>query len=556
MPQGDERLEADVCFVGSGITAAVMAEKLAEERDCDILVLEAGRRPAPEERRSETRSRYLSHDENPWPEDHIADQTVAGTPHGWTPAMTVGGLAMHWGGVTPRFSPEDFRVRSTYGVGRDWPISYSDLDPFYQEAEERIGVGGVQGPEEVDPRGGEYPMPAMPLTWNLEKLRDWGEASGVPFWPMPQAKNTEPRDGRPVCCRNDTCSPICPIGAKYSPDHTLYGLEERGRIRLRARTLVRRLELEEDSDRIAGAVAADLDGGGEVRVDADTFVLAGGYIWTPHLLLLSAGSRYPDGLANSSGLVGKYLAGHRGVNAYVERPTQLYPGMNSSHSLVSKFFMDRAGDSWARQQGLRNGEGYLRHDFRIWTSTVGRQPRARDGDGRLLLGDELLEDWRTRTEGKGTARLRCYYDVLPARNSEITLEPDLTNRFGDPLPRVRFRDSAAARRLRPYQEESIARLQRSFAERGGGELLGLYRGDGQAHPGGGCRMGDDPSESVVDPRARSHDHENLFIPGAPSMVTGGCTNGTLTFCALGLMSAAEIGRGYPAREEPGGAGGA
>lgn len=409
-------------------------------------------------------------------------------------------------------------------------------------------MGGAQGPSEVDPRGDEYPMPAMPLTRNLEKLREWGEAAGVPFWPMPQAKNTEPRDGRPTCCRNDTCYPICPIGAKYSPDHTLYDLEESGGIRLRARTLVRRLELEEGSDRVAGAVAADLaNDGADVRIDADTFVLAGGYVWTPHLLLLSANPRWPDGLANGSGLVGKYLAGHRGVNAYVERPTQLYPGMNSSHSLISKFFMDRGGGRWARERGLREGDCYLRHDFRIWTSTVGREPRARDDDGRLLLGDELLDEWRSRVEGAGTARLRCYYDVPPSRHSEITLEPGLTNRFGDPLPRVRFRDGDAARRLRPFQEESLGALLRFFAERGGGELLGLDRGDSQAHPGGGCRMGEDPSESVVDRHARSHDHENLFIPGAPSMVTGGCTNGTLTFCALGLMSAAEIGRRYPER---------
>ena len=99
--------------------------------------------------------------------------------------MHVGGLAMHWGGVTPRYSPEDFRIRSLYGIGDDWPFSYDDLDPFYQEAEERMGVAGEQGPAAMDPRGKPYPLPALPVNYNLAQLQQWATAAGITVWSTP-----------------------------------------------------------------------------------------------------------------------------------------------------------------------------------------------------------------------------------------------------------------------------------------------------------------------------------------------------------------------------------
>ncbi len=499
-------VESDVCIIGAGITAAMVAAKLADERDARIVVVEAGGDPPPVAERYSHRQRWLDYEENPWPDDHVASQDVEGRPMGYSPSMQVGGLAMHWGAVTPRFSPEDMKVRSTYGVGTDWPLGYEELDPFYQEAEERIGVAGVQGAPDLDPRSGPYPMPALPLTYNLVRLKEWVEKTGVPFWAMPSAKNSIPYDGRAECCRNETCSPICPIGAKYSPDFTFYSLRDQGRIDLVTNTLVRRLVLAPDGGRIERAVALDRARPDEpVEFHATTFVLAGGFVWVPHLLLLSAADGFPDGLANSSGLVGKYLAGHRGVNAYVELPMEIYPGMNGQHSLISKYWM---------KDGPR--DRYLRHDFRVWESDYGRAARIQDESGGILLGDEMLADWRARaTSGKGTARLRCYYDVLPDRSSELTLDKGFTNDWGDPLPRVRFRDSDVSQRLRPYSEEAIRKLFEEFARAGDGKLLRVAPSDAQEHPGGGCRMGADPAQSVVDKWGRTHDHENLFVVGAP-----------------------------------------
>src|SRR6185503_12608179 len=127
----------DICIVGSGITAAMVAEKVAEERDARILVLEAGNDVPPPTDFYALRQRFLDYGESPWPKDHLDDSEVAGMQ---SRSMTVGGLAMHWGGVTPRFSPEDFKTRSMFGVGTDWPITYEDLEPHYLEAEMRMGV--------------------------------------------------------------------------------------------------------------------------------------------------------------------------------------------------------------------------------------------------------------------------------------------------------------------------------------------------------------------------------------------------------------------------------
>lgn len=528
-------IESDVCIVGGGITAAMVAAKLAAEREAEIVVLEAGDRSVPLDQRFTRRRRYLDYGDNPWLRDHIESQTAHNI---MSRSMVLGGQAMHWGGTTPRFSPEDFRLRSRFGVAVDWPLSYDDLDPFYQEAEARIGVAGEQGPEALDPRSEPYPMAAMPLSWSLQRLREWGESAGIPFWANPVAKTTEPYDGRNVCQRCDTCN-ICPTGAKYTPDFTWNRLLDAGRVRLETRTLARRLHREEGSDRIAYVEATDRDRPDEpLHVRAGTFVLAAGYCWSPHLLLLSADDRYPDGLANSSGLVGRYMCGHRSVSTYVELPRQLYPGEFSSHSLLSK-----------RYQRPEETEPYIRHDLRIWNSTFRRSPRLRDDDGGLLLGDALMADWRERTDGKGTARLRSYYDVIPHRDSRLVLDEGAMNRWGDPLPRIEFRDAAVSAELRGRTEDRIRALHRRMADAGDGTVLTTFASDLQDHPAGGCRMGIDPSESVVDSHGRSHDHENLFVVGAPTMPTAGCNNGTLTFSALSLRSAVEIGRAFPERSE-------
>ena len=528
-------MEGDVCIIGAGISSAMLAEKLADERNARVVVVEAGDAVFNQQERIRLWRRTKDYGENPWPRDHIEGVRALGDTYGAAPTMAVGGLALHYGGASPRFSPDDFRLRSLHGVFEDWPLSFEDLEPFYQEAEERMGVAGEQGPPELDPRSKPYPMPPIPLSYNLEVLKAWGEASGIPFWTNPQAKNTQPYRGRGVCCRLDTCN-MCPIGARYSPDYTFRDLLAAGRIELVPRTVVRRLVPESTSERISHAVALDRDHPDEpVEIRAKAFVVASGYIWSSHLLLMSADARHPDGLANSSGLVGRYLSGHRFVSGTAEIPEKLFPGLNSRNSLVSKKFMRPARQDW-----------YVRHDLRIWESPADSAARLRDDAGNVLLGDEVVQDWRRRAE-KGVARIRSYYDVLPDRDSRLVLDASARTPWGDPLPRLEFRDHPVSAGLRGRTEERIKSLFADMIRAGGGKLLTARSSDEKDHTGGGCRMGADPAASVTDSHGRTHDHENLFVVGAPTMVTTGCANSAPTLGALALRSAAEIGKDLPLR---------
>jgi quinoprotein glucose dehydrogenase len=521
------RIEADVCIIGSGITGILAAERIAELSDVDIVMVEAGGRTTSARDRIGKRRRFIDYGENPWTDDHIRDQTGEGL---FYRSMVVGGCAMHWDGACPRFSPEDFRQRSAYGVGTDWPLSYEDLEPYYQDFEERVGVAGEPGPPEYDPRAQPYPMPPLPLSYNLEILKEWGESADIPFWTQPWAKATTTEHGRAVCRRCDTCH-VCPTGAKYTPDVTLDRLITEGRVRLVTETLVRRLELRSDSDRVEYAVGVDRGAPDEpVEFHAKTFVLAGGYAWSPHLLLLSANSRFPDGLANRSGLVGAYMTGHPYASAQIELPFETYPGMFSTNSLLSRKF--------ARPGPL---ESYVRHDLRIWTSTAGRQPRPRGEDGSWLFGDDVMDDWRSRTL-RSTARVRGYYDVIPDRTSRLSLDATRRNAWGDPMPKVEYRDAPESVAVRAHTHETMFGLFERMARAGAGSVLSTQVSTRMEHPGGGCRMGEDPAESVTDSYGKTHDHENVFVIGASTMVSGGCANGTPTFCALSLRSAEEIAR--------------
>ena len=523
------RIETDIVIIGGGITAAMVAEKLHQLKpDLSIVVVEAGKRLFDFENRLEYRERNLEYGENQWPGDFVADQSARGVV---SRSMAVGGSALHWGGVCNRFSEEDTRLRSMYGLAVDWPIEYAELEKFYCEAERRIGVSGEPSPMAEDKRSEPYPMPPMTMTFNLKQLKGWAEQSGIPFWTTPQAKNTvDGYGGRGKCRRCNTCE-VCPTGARYSPDWTFKQLIDTGKIALHDQTLVRKLVLADNSTRVVAAQAVKEDGTGDgVEYRAKSFVVASGYCWSAHLLLLSANSRFPNGLANSSDHVGRYMTGHLAFQTTIDLDLKIFPGMNEQHSLISRQFF-RCAPS----------DPYVRHDLRVWESAGGRGPNLRDSAGKLLLGDALLAEWRTRTS-RGTARVRGYYDAHPDRDSRLTLDPATKNRHGDPMPVIQHRTDAATQSRAASTRQHFEALFARMAKANDGRMGNVSGLNYQDHPAGGCRMGADPAASVVDSYGRTHDHDNLFVVGAPTLPTGGCTNGTLTFVALALRSAGEIAR--------------
>ena len=520
------RYESDICIIGGGISAVFAAQKLAESKpDLRIIVVEAGKRLFDAENRAKYRQRAALYGENAWPGDFIKDQGGAGVI---SRTMAVGGSAMHWQGHANRFSEEDLRLHSLYGLATDWPIEWAELEKYCCEAERRIGVSGDPSPHAEDKRSEPYPMPPMPLSYNLAEIKAWAERAGIPFSGCPQAKNTRAYDGRAECQRCNTCT-ICPTGARYSPDYTYKRLLQNKRIALHDSTLIRRLIPHERNESIVAATGSSLGQPAQsVEYRARLFIVASGYAWTPHLLLNSQSSRFPNGLANSSGLVGRYMTGHYFITAQMELNRKLFPGMNEPYPIISRQFFRCAPD-----------KPFVRHDIQIFESSFDRRPRLKSDGGDTLFGDELLDDWRSRT-ARGVARVRMYYDTHPARESSLTLDGTSRNRFGDPMPKVVHRMDAAAEAREVRTQAHIQSIYDGIAKANGTKILSVSKSDYQDHPSGGCRMGSDPAQSVCDSYGRTHDHGNLFLVGAPTLPTGGCTNATITFVALTLRSASHI----------------
>ncbi len=324
------------------------------------------------------------------------------------------------------------------------------------------------------------------------------------------ARNLTPFGGRGACCVYDTCGEVCPSGARYSPDFTFRQLVQPKKIVLHDRTLVRRLVAADRGATIVAAQGVHQDRPGDtIEYRAKTFVVASGYCWSSHLLLLSANSRFPNGIANGSGLVGRYMNGHKFISATANIDDQTYPGQNMTHSLISREYFR-----------CRTDAPFVRHDTRVWESSAGRDPRLRTPDGKLLLGDELLADWRSRTKGS-SVRLRAYVDVHPSEDSRLTLDASKKNRHGDPMPKIVHRVDAPTLAREAANREHVQQVFRTLAKASNGRIVSTSEGDYLDHPGGGCRMGTDPSSSVVDSSGRTHDHRTLFVVGAPTTPTGG-----------------------------------
>jgi choline dehydrogenase-like flavoprotein len=222
------------------------------------------------------------------------------------------------------------------------------------------------------------------------------------------------------------------------------------------------------------------------------------------------------------------MTGHLAYQTTIDLDLEIYPGMNDQHSLISRQFFR-----------CRPDQPYVRHDLRIWENAGGRGPELRDAAGNVLLGDALVGAWRERTR-RGTARVRGYFDTHPSRDSRLTLDAQTRNRWGDPLPAIEHQADEDSRAREAATRAHLEGLFRRLAASGDGRMGRVSGLNYYDHPAGGCRMGTDPATSVVDSHGRTHDHDNLFVVGSPTMPTGGCTNGTLTFVALALRSAEAI----------------
>jgi len=532
----------DACVVGSGPAGALVARELAAAGH-EVVVLEAGPWFDRDERleRMERAIRPSFDDGDVWgmggERDAYSSTGDRHYPLNRGRVKGVGGSTLHWQGMVMRFHEDDFRRRTVDGVGVDWPLSYEDLRPFYADAEAALGVAGASDNPFAPPREEPFPLPAFEPSYSDALFAEACERLGVATHTVPNARNSEPHDGRSACAGYGTCKPVCPSGAKYSADHTADAAVEAG-ARLIDRAPVQRLVPSRDGSAVEAAVYATPDGR-EHRQEARQFVVAAGGVETPRLLLLSADADrgHPDGLGNGSGRVGRGFMDHLfvGAGGRLDEPTrQNHVGFLTSESHA---FYDDPGRATEGTAGGIPGSDADLGPFKLeFLNYAGPSPVELAMDAETF-GDDLLDGLR---DAYGThVAMGGLVGQLPREENRVTLDRSRTDDHGNPVPDVRWSLDARTERTMERALDIQTRILREL----GATVESTVTPDGTGpayHQMGATRMHADPAAGVVDARLRTHELPNLSLVGSSAFPTSGAMNPTLTIAALALKCASHL----------------
>jgi choline dehydrogenase-like flavoprotein len=517
----------DVVVVGSGAGGGVIAKELGES-GLSVVVIEAGRRFDPlkdyptDQQDFEVTSPVVFDAPNPL-RDRFTSTNPSFSVHR---VKGVGGSTLHYLAISPRLHESDFRVRSRDGVAEDWPIRYEDLEPYYTRVEYELGVSGPDGAEANPfdpPRSRRFPTPPHPFNLGSLAVKRGADKLGLHFFREPVAIPTLDWGGRRACVGAGTCALGCRIRAKSSVDVTYVPkAEATGRVEIRPECMAREVTVTADG-KARGVGYFDAQGQ-EQEIRARAVVVAGNAIETPRLLLLSKSRLFPHGLANSSGLVGKYFTEHLGIFAGGLFPGRIDPWRGiPSGGTIQDFYETNPRNGFVRGWSIVvNLDGYQ------WPLSVARRVKGWGAEHKR----------RTREMFGHVVGLASIGEQLPDIRNEISLDPFVTDSYGLPVPRVvtepRKNDRAMA-------EKISASLRNILQAAGASEIWagGLNPG-ASSHYLGTCRMGADPKTSVVDSWCRSHDVPNLFIGDGSVFVTAGAVNPALTISAMATRTAEGI----------------
>lgn len=434
----------------------------------------------------------------------------------------VGGSTVLYAADWPRMLPSDFRTRSLDGVGDDWPVTYDDLEPYYDRVDARMGVSGLGG-DPAYPSLADPPLPPLPIGDSGMTVARAHDRLGWHWWPGRNAILSAPYEGRRPCVRWGACMQGCPEGAKASTDLIHWPAARDLGARLVTGARVTRITVD---GRGLATGAEYVDAVGRQRFQAaDVVVLAANAVGTARLLLNSAAPSHPDGLANSSGLVGRRLMMHpfAVVTGIFERSFPTWRGHVGCRITSLQFYEtdeDRGfvrGAKWSMAPstgGPLNAAMPARAGEAVW----GQEHHAlvRERFGHALSWGIFGED-------------------LPDPANRVELDPSLADTAGMPAPRIVYEVSENSRRLLAFhRDRAVESLEEAGAHRV--EVAPLLRESGW-HLMGTARMGDDPATSVVDRWGRSHDVPNLYIVDGSVFVTSGGVNPTSTIMALALRCA-------------------
>jgi choline dehydrogenase-like flavoprotein len=524
--------EPDVVIVGAGASGAAVAWSLAETGFRVVCLEQGDWVPAtalPHARDDWELHRLTDFNADPNVRRLPADYPVNGAASAFTPLMfnAVGGSTIHWSAHYPRYHPSDFRVRSLDGVGDDWPLTYAELEPFYDLSDRLTGVAGMTGDPSQPPRSPRG-TPPLPIGRMGETIARGFDKLGWHWWVSDGAILSEAYDGRPACNLCGPCDIGCPTGARASVDVTFWPKALAHGAELRTGCRVREITVSADGQ-ARGVVYYDRAGAlHEQR--APLVVLASNGIGTPRLLLNSRSAAFPDGLANRNGQVGKNLMFHPFGAVGGVFPESLDSSIGPIGSIIfsHEFYETNPQHDFVRGFGLQ----VVRQSGPMHTALGGFTM------GRVPWGEE---HHRVFAERFGhMINIGVMGEDLPEPINEVVLDPDLSDAHGIPAPLVRYRLSDNSLRMLDF---GVARASEALAAAGATEVLAHspLRPSGW-HLLGTCRMGDDPAASVVDRWGRAHGVQNLFVVDGSLFVTSAAVNPTTTIQALALRTADYIKR--------------
>ena len=526
----------DFVVVGSGAAGGVMARELSRAGHT-VVVLEQGPRLEPAD---------FEHDElKYWFDNGITNSPTrnpqtfrtqpsqqAGPHTALVYARIVGGSSNHFTANFWRFHDIDFdersRLGSIAGTGfADWPITYRDLEPYYTKVEWEVGVSGLAGASPFDPwRSKPYPMPPLPVKSSGVLMEQGARKLGLHPFPAPMAIASQAYRGRPGCVHCGFCMGYgCEVRAKSSSLYTMIPeAEETGRCEVRPNSYVFRIETSERG-RTTGVTYFDDKKREQVQKSRAVVVCANGGE-TPRLLLNSASSRFPDGLANSSGLVGKYLMFNQGAGAHAEFEHELNEYKSVQVTRVVHDFYDTDP-----KRGFYGGGGL--------TSRINPQPAI-----WALTAAPGMPTWGPEFKARLEAFPRSmicegHTTSLPVESNSVSIDPELKDAWGVPAIRTTYRDHPDDLKFAGFLRDRAAEIMEAAGARKVWKEE-VVESTSAVHLLGTCRMGNDPKSSVVDKFHRTHDVPNLFLCDGSSFVTSGRGQPTMTIEALAFRAADHI----------------
>ena len=543
--------EVDFVIIGSGAAGGIMAKQLSVA-GFSVVVLEQGGWGKYGHEQDYTKDELLNR--NPSPEDRLMsdpsrqrntfrrNDREEARRGGHSYGCVVGGGTVTYGGSSWRHLPWEFNEASTVGTIAgtglaDWPISYEELEPYYTQAEWEMGISGqrIDSPF-VAPMSKEYPVPPVPLKSSGALFNMAAAKLGLGVVPGPLAIITQPYMGRSACVNCGMCSGFgCHVRARSSSAVTVIPLAiETGNCEVRVNSYVREISVD-NGGRVTGVTYFNA-ARQEIFQSAKAVVLSANGSESPRLLLLSSSARFPDGLANSSGVVGRYLmlGGYAGASGLFEHPLNDYKGVVSGAGILDYVPSDPNRGFYGG--GRLTSRGYATP---ISYGLGGLSP----GTPRWGAGYKQA----LRDQARHRMTVNCYTTQLPLETNRVDLDPKEKDEWG--LPAMRITSTSHPddiKNMEFFRQKSIEILEAAGA-------MSVWAGPvrdstGGSHNRGTCRMGNDPNTSVVDRYHRAHDVPNLFIVDGSNLVTGGRNHPTMTIQALAFRAAEHLVRAAKAGE--------